>query len=136
MTGLGLWIGFAEVLMVQTPIVLLSSFAGVWLFYVQHQFEHTYWRRNEDWNFHQAALYGSSYYRLPKMLRWFTANIGLHHIHHLCSRVPNYRLQECLEGIPELSEAHPLTILASLKCVWFALWDEESNKMIRFRDLK
>jgi omega-6 fatty acid desaturase (delta-12 desaturase) len=135
-TGLGLWIGFAEVLMVQTPIVLLSSFAGVWLFYVQHQFEHTYWRRNEDWNFHQAALYGSSYYRLPKMLRWFTANIGLHHIHHLCSRVPNYRLQECLEGIPELSEAHPLTILASLKCVWFALWDEESNKMIRFRDLK
>lgn len=74
MTGLGLGIGFAEVLMVQMPIVLLSSFAGVWLFYVQHQFEHTYWRRNEDWNFYQAALYGSSYYRLPKMLRWVTTS--------------------------------------------------------------
>ncbi len=136
MTGLGLCIGFAELLMVQTPIVLLSSFAGVWLFYVQHQFEHTYWCRNEDWNFHQAAVCGSSYYRLPKVVRWFTANIGLHHIHHLCSRVPNYRLQECLEAVPDLRQARRLTISASLKCVWFALWDEERKKMVRFRDLK
>jgi omega-6 fatty acid desaturase (delta-12 desaturase) len=136
MTGLGLWIGFAEVLMVQIPIILLSSFAGVWLFYVQHQFENTYWRRSDDWNFHQAAFYGSSYYRLPTVLRWFTANIGLHHIHHLCSRIPNYRLQECLEAVPALRQGRRLTIFASLKCVWFALWDEEGRKMVRFRDLK
>lgn len=136
MTGLGLWIGFAEVLMVQTPIVLLSSLAGVWLFYVQHQFEHTYWRRNEDWNFHQAALYGSSYYCLPKMLHWFTANIGLHHVHHLCSRIPNYRLRDCVAEVPELRRVRRLTIFASLKCVWLVLWDEESQKMVSFRDLK
>lgn len=136
MTGLGLWIGFAEILMIQAPVILLSSLAGVWLFYVQHQFENTYWRGNEDWDFHEAALYGSSYYRLPGILRWFTANIGLHHIHHLCSRVPNYRLQECLEAVPELKQVRVLTVLASLKCVWFALWDEDHKMMIRFRDLK
>jgi omega-6 fatty acid desaturase (delta-12 desaturase) len=136
MTGLGLWIGFADLLMVQTPIVVLSSLAGVWLFYVQHQFEHTYWRRNEDWNFHQAALYGSSYYCLPKMLGWFTANIGLHHVHHLCSRIPNYRLQDCVAEIPELGRIRRLTIFASLKCVWLVLWDEESQRMVSFPDLK
>lgn len=134
--GLGLWIGFVEMLMVQTPIIFLAGCAGVWLFYVQHQFEHGYWRQGDDWNFQRAALHGSSYYHLPKVLSWLTAHIGLHHIHHLSSRIPNYRLQECLDAVPELKQVSRLTLVSSLKCLRFSLWDEASEKMIGFRDLK
>jgi len=134
--GLGVWIGFAETLMVQMPIIFLASCAGVWLFYVQHQFEHGYWRKEGDWDFKRAALHGSSYYHLPRVLSWITAHIGLHHIHHLSSRIPNYRLQECLEALPELKQVSRLTMAESVKCLRFTLWDETSEKMIGFRDLK
>ena len=95
-------LGVRDFLLVQAPITLLASSAGVWLFYVQHQFEHTYWAWGADWNVHTGALHGSSHYDLPPVLRWFTANIGIHHVHHLCSRIPCYRLGEALRDHPEL----------------------------------
>jgi omega-6 fatty acid desaturase (delta-12 desaturase) len=133
--GLALLVGPLELLKLHLPIVLLASSAGIWLFYVQHQFPNSYWRRSGAWNFHQAALLGSSYYTLPRLLQWFTANIGLHHIHHLCSRIPNYRLQECLDENPELRQAPRLTLLDSLRCARLSLWNEETGRMIGFRDL-
>jgi omega-6 fatty acid desaturase (delta-12 desaturase) len=135
MTGLVLWLGFTEALMVQIPIILLSSMAGVWLFYVQHQFEHTYWRRTDDWDFHEAAVRASSYYDLPQPLRWLTADIGIHHIHHLSSRIPNYRLHECLADIAELREVGRITLRDSFKCLRLALWDEEAGRLVRFSAL-
>lgn len=133
--GLALLVGPLALLKLHLPIVLLASSAGIWLFYVQHQFADSYWRRDGKWNFHQAALQGSSYYSLPRPLQWLTANIGLHHIHHLCSRIPNYRLQECLDENPELREARRLTLAESLRCARLALWNEETGRMVRFRDL-
>lgn len=134
--GLGLWLGFVEALMLQAPIILLSSAAGVWLFYVQHQFEHASWRREESWSFHVAAVEGSSYFDLPQPLRWLTADIGIHHAHHLCSRIPNYRLWECLTALPELPGVTRLTLRDSLKCVRLALFDEEKGRMVRFAALR
>jgi omega-6 fatty acid desaturase (delta-12 desaturase) len=133
--GLALLVGPVDLLKLHLPIVLLASSAGIWLFYVQHQFPNSYWRRTGTWNFHQAALQGSSYYILPRLLQWFTANIGLHHIHHLCSRIPNYRLQQCLDENPELRQAPRLTLLESLGCARLSLWNEETGRMIGFRDL-
>jgi omega-6 fatty acid desaturase (delta-12 desaturase) len=125
--------GVADFLLVQAPITMLAASIGVWLFYVQHQFERTYWEREENWNFHEAALRGSSYYDLPAVLRWFTANIGVHHVHHLCSRIPNYRLRECLAENPELLDCSRMTLLQSLKCIPLALWDEERKELVSFR---
>jgi omega-6 fatty acid desaturase (delta-12 desaturase) len=136
MTALALLVGPLALLKLQAPIVLLAASAGIWLFHVQHQFENAYWQRDGSWSFHQAALQGSSYYRLPRLLQWFTASIGLHHIHHLCSRIPNYRLQECLDANPELARARRLTLRESLGCARLALWNEDSGRMIRFRDLE
>ena len=98
---------------------------GVWLFYVQHQFEETSWAQDNDWNMHEAALHGSSHYDLPPLLRWFTGNIGVHHVHHLCSRIPFYRLPEVLRDHPQLTETSRLTIAESLHSVRLVLWDEE-----------
>lgn len=126
-------IGIQRFLMVQLPIITVASSIGVWLFYVQHQFEHTYWQHSSGWDFHTAALRGSSYYDLPKILRWFTGNIGLHHIHHLCSRIPNYRLQECFNANPELQQVTRLTLRQSLAGISLTLWDEEQQKLVRFR---
>lgn len=134
--GLGLWLGFAELAMVHLPIVLLSSLAGVWLFYVQHQFEHTYWRRDAEWDFHEAAIHGSSYYDLPRPLRWLTADIGIHHVHHLSSRIPNYRLAECLADHPELRAVSRIGLGDSLRCLRLALWDEEAGRLVAFRALR
>lgn len=134
-TGLALWIGLPNFLMIQAPIVVLSSLAGIWLFYIQHQFEHTYWRRDEDWTFHDAAIYGSSYYDLPQPLRWLTADIGIHHIHHLSSRIPNYRLRECLADNAELRNIGRITLRDSLKCLQLALWDEQTSRLVRFSAL-
>jgi len=132
---LAILVGPLALLKLHLPIVLLAASAGIWLFHVQHQFEDTYWQRDPTWSFHQAALQGSSYYRLPPLLQWFTASIGLHHIHHLCSRIPNYRLQECLDENPELHQVRRLTLLQSLRCARLSLWSEEAGRMIRFRDL-
>ncbi len=135
MAGLVLWLGFTQAFMVQAPIILLSTMAGVWLFYVQHQFEHAYWRRNDDWDFHESAVHGSSYYDLPQPLRWLTADIGIHHIHHLSSRIPNYRLHECLADNAELREVGRITLRDSYTCLRLALWDEKAGRLVRFSAL-
>ena len=135
MSGLVLWLGFTEALMVQAPIILLSTMAGVWLFYVQHQYEHAYWRRNDDWDFHESAVRGSSYYDLPQPLRWLTADIGIHHIHHLSSRIPNYRLRECLDANAELRAVGRITLRDSYACLRLALWDEAAGRLVRFSAL-
>lgn len=127
-------IGVGPFLLVQLPITLLAAGAGVWLFYVQHQFEETFWERERDWTFHEAALYGSSHYDLPRILRWFTANIGVHHVHHLSSRIPYYRLPEVLRDRPELGEVGRLNLLQSIKTLRLVLWDEEARRLVSFRD--
>jgi acyl-lipid omega-6 desaturase (Delta-12 desaturase) len=128
-------VGIKAFLLVHLPIMLLAGTAGVWLFYVQHQFERTMWARDGEWRLHDAALRGSSHYDLPAFLRWFTANIGVHHVHHLCSRIPYYRLPEVLREHPELREIGRLTLLESLRCVRLALWDEEQNRLVSFREV-
>lgn len=128
--------GVAEFLLVQIPVTMLASSIGVWLFFIQHQYEHTYWEADGNWSFHEAALRGSSHYDLPGILRWFTANIGIHHVHHLCSRIPNYRLRECLRDNPALRDVGRLTLFESLKCVRLTLWDEESKRLVGFRHLR
>jgi acyl-lipid omega-6 desaturase (Delta-12 desaturase) len=132
-----LWIaGPYTVLLVCLPVLLLAAAAGVWLFYVQHQFEEVYWRPDGDWAFQAAALQGSSFYDLPAILRWVTANIGFHHIHHLSSRIPSYRLRACFEENPELRRAPRLTLLSSLKCMRLAVWDDTQRKLLPFRELR
>src|SRR5207248_8398233 len=113
-----------------------AAAVGVWSFYVQHQFESVYWAHHESWDPMRAALEGSSYYRLPKILQWFTGNIGLHHVHHLRPRIPNYNLQQCLAEMPLLQAVEPLTLGRSLKCLWLNLWDEAERKMVGFRSLR
>ena len=128
-------VGLGPFLLVQLPITLIAGSIGVWLFYVQHQFEGTLWARDEAWNFHEAALNGSSHYDLPNVLRWFTANIGVHHVHHLCSRIPYYRLPRVLRDHPELGAIRRLTLLQSLRCVRLVLWDERRQRLISFREM-
>jgi len=127
-------IGLKAVLLVQLPIVLLAASVGVWLFYVQHQFDGTCWKRDSSWDLREAALHGSSYYVLPGILRWFTANIGMHHVHHLCSRIPCYRLPRTLSDHPELEATSRLTLMESIRGVRLALWDEEQRRLISFRE--
>lgn len=129
-------IGAKLFFLVLLPVSLIAAWVGGWMFFIQHQFEATHWSQGSDWDFHIAAIFGSSYYVLPRVLQWFTGNIGLHHIHHLCSKIPNYRLQECLDASPELQQLNRLTIWQSLRCVQLALWDEAQNKLISFRQLK
>jgi omega-6 fatty acid desaturase (delta-12 desaturase) len=126
------FVGIQAFLLVHLPIMLLAATAGVWLFYMQHQFEHTAWARDRDWQLHDAALLGSSHYDLPALLRWFTANIGVHHVHHLSSRIPYYRLPEVLRDHPELRAIGRLTLLQSLRCVRLTLWDEERHRLVSF----
>jgi omega-6 fatty acid desaturase (delta-12 desaturase) len=134
--GLGLIFGFVDLLLVQAPIVLLSSVVGVWLFYVQHQFEHTYWRKDPRWDFHEASVRSSSYYALPQPLRWLSANIGIHHLHHLSSRIPSYRLGACLADMPALQTLNRISLRDSVVCLRFALWDESARRMISFKHLR
>ena len=126
----GLW----TFLLLYIPVVAVASSLGVWLFYVQHQFEDTVWAKDPEWDARQAALHGSSHYDLPGVLRWFTANIGVHHVHHLASRIPFYRLPEVLEAYPELKGVGRLTLLQSLGCPRLTLWDEDSKRLIGFRE--
>lgn len=129
-------IGIKAFLFVHLPITLLAAMAGVWLFYLQHQFEQTTWERDDRWNLHEAALYGSSHYDLPPLLRWFTANIGIHHVHHLCSRIPYYRLSRVLREHPELGEVGRVTILQSFRFVRLVLWDEAQRHLVSFREIR
>jgi acyl-lipid omega-6 desaturase (Delta-12 desaturase) len=128
-----LTVGPRPLLLGYVPMILLASSIGVWLFYIQHQFEDTYWQAEADWDFRAAALHGSSFYDLPQALHWLTAYIGFHHIHHLCSKVPNYRLRACFEQNSELRPAKSLTLRDSLRCARLALWDEEQRKLVPFR---
>ena len=129
-------VGLVPFLLVQLPITLLASAIGVWLFYVQHQFEGAFWARDKEWSFHEAALRGSSHYNLPRVLRWFTANIGIHHVHHLSSRIPFYRLPEVLQDRPELGELGHLTLAQSLKAVRLVLWDENKSRLVSFKEAR
>jgi acyl-lipid omega-6 desaturase (Delta-12 desaturase) len=128
-------VGAGPFLLVHLPITFLGASIGVWLFYVQHQFEDTFWTHDKGWKFHESALRGSSHYDLPRVLRWFTANIGVHHVHHLCSRIPYYRLPLVLRDHPQLAAVGRLTLLESIKCVRIVLWDEVRQRGISFRDI-
>lgn len=130
--GLGLAVGFDALLAVQLPVILLASIIGVWLFSVQHRFEETLWARRDRWRYAEAAIRGSSYLRLPALLRWFTGNIGFHHVHHLNPRIPNYRLQACHEANAALEAAPVLTLRTALAAWRYALWDEDRGRMVRF----
>jgi omega-6 fatty acid desaturase (delta-12 desaturase) len=134
-TIISLIIGFESFLLIQIPVMWIASSAGVWLFYVQHQFEGVYWERAKEWNFVKAGLEGSSFYKLPKILQWFTGNIGFHHIHHLSPRIPNYLLEKCHQE-NEMFQIKPVNILTSLKSLSFRLWDEGKGQLIHFRHLK
>jgi omega-6 fatty acid desaturase (delta-12 desaturase) len=131
-----LTIGFRTYVLVQLPIILIAGVVGVWLFYVQHHFEGVYWARHDEWDPWRAALEGSSYYKLPRVLQWFTGNIGLHHIHHVRPRIPNYNLQRCYDEVPAMQAVKPLTIRESLKALRFSLYDEEQEKLVSFRSLR
>jgi omega-6 fatty acid desaturase (delta-12 desaturase) len=128
-------VGLDPFLLVQVPVVIISATIAVWFFYVQHQFEDTLWVHDGDWNFHQAALKGSSHYELPCALAWFTGNIGVHHVHHLSSRIPFYRLPEVIRDHPQLASLGRLTFLQSLHCATLAIWDERQKRLVSFREL-
>jgi|ERR1700722_4073081 len=128
-------IGFKAFVLIQLTVSAIAGAAGLWLFYVQHQFEGAYWARSADWSYTEAALKGSSFYKLPAILQWFTGNIGFHHIHHLNPRIPNYYLQRCHDADPFFATIKPVTLLASLKTLTFRLWDEQRNVFVGFRNL-
>ncbi|MFN3522630.1 MAG: fatty acid desaturase [Phenylobacterium sp.] len=134
--GLILVFGVAPVLVVNVTTLLLAATIGVWLFYVQHQFEGAQWSRNGEWTREEAALSGSSHYDLPPVLRWFTANIGVHHVHHLSSRIPFYRLSRVLRDHPELREVSRVGLLESLGFARLALWDESQQRLVSFREAR
>lgn len=133
--GLGLVVGYGRMAAVQVPVMALAAIAGVWLFSVQHRGERTVWIRHDDWDPTTAALRGSSCLRLPRLLQWFTGNIGFHHVHHLSPRVPNYRLQECHERIAAFRSVPELGFRQALHALRLVLWDEDGGRLVTFRDL-
>ena len=130
------FLGFWTYFCLQLLIVGISGAAGVWMFYVQHQFEDVYWERRDEWDYTAAAIEGSSFYKLPKVLQWFTGNIGFHHIHHLSSRIPNYNLERCHHSNPLFSEVKPITMLTSLRSMSLRLWDEQQKKLVGYKRLR
>jgi omega-6 fatty acid desaturase (delta-12 desaturase) len=136
--ALGLiWLfGLKAYLIIQLTVLMTAASAGVWLFYVQHQFDGVYWERGADWDYADAALQGSSFYKLPKVLQWFSGNIGFHHIHHLSPRIANYHLEKCHLAEPLFQTVKPLTLLTSFKSLTFRLWDEPRRKLVGYRHLR
>ncbi len=134
--ALSLVFGFGTYAVIQLIIMMVAGGAGVWMFYVQHQFEDVYWERGENWSFTAAALQGSSFYKLPRILQWFTGNIGFHHIHHLSPRIPNYNLEQCHRANPLFQQVKPITFISSLKSITFRLWDEKNRKLVGYRHLR
>jgi omega-6 fatty acid desaturase (delta-12 desaturase) len=126
------FLGFGTVVMIYLPIMLVAGSVATWLFYVQHQFERTYWEHTQEWDYTLAAMQGSSYYELPRVLQWFTGNIGFHHIHHLSPRIPNYNLQKCHEQNQVFQRVVRLTIASSLQTMWLVLWDEKRKRLVTF----
>ena len=131
-----LTIGWQAYVLIQIPIMVIGGAAGVWLFYIQHQFEGVYWERHEKWDFVAAALRGSSFYKLPRILQWFSGNIGFHHIHHLSPRIPNYNLESCYNSSPLFQAVKSITLRSSLKSLKFRLWDERSRCLVGFSAVK
>ncbi|MCR8641148.1 fatty acid desaturase [Paenibacillus sp. N1-5-1-14] len=129
-------VGFKAFLLVHGPIFLLSGAAGIWLFYVQHQFEDTYFEQDERWDYVMASVEGSSYFKLPKVLQWLTGNIGFHHVHHLSPKVPNYNLEKAHDNTPALHLVSTITIISSLQAIRFRLWDEHNKKFVSFREVR
>ncbi len=134
--GMSLVFGVKAYLLIQLLVIAVASSAGVWLFYVQHQFEDTYWERGDNWDYTAAALQGSSFYKLPRVLQWFSGNIGFHHIHHLSPRVPNYNLERCHKSNPLFQQVNVVTLGTSLKSIGYRLWDERQGKLVGFRHLR
>jgi omega-6 fatty acid desaturase (delta-12 desaturase) len=134
--SLGALIGFKELLLIQLPVTWIAAVVGVWLFYVQHQFEDTYWEHHEDWRYLPAALQGSSYFELPKVLQWFTGNIGFHHIHHLSPRIPNYNLEKAFKDNPLFQQVTTIHVWESLRTIRLKLWDEQQKRLVTFKHLK
>jgi omega-6 fatty acid desaturase (delta-12 desaturase) len=134
--GMTWLLGWKEYLMIQVPITMVAGVVGIWMFYVQHQFEDVYWEHRDEWDYTTAAIEGSSYYKLPKILQWFTGNIGFHHVHHLSSRIPNYYLEACHNSHPMFYSVKPITLLSSLKCINLRLYDEETRQLIGYRKLR
>lgn len=134
--GMSALLGLKTYLLLQLGVFGVAGCAGVWLFYVQHQFEGVYWERRPDWDYCTAALQGSSFYKLPKILQWFSGNIGFHHIHHLSPRIPNYNLEKCHRAEPLFQTVKPVTLFASLKALTFRLWDERRRKLVGFSVIK
>jgi omega-6 fatty acid desaturase (delta-12 desaturase) len=131
--ALGYIVGFKAYLLIQLTVLWFTSAAGIWLFYVQHQFEGAYWERSRMWDYTAAALEGSSFYKLPRVLQWFTGNIGFHHIHHLSPRIPNYHLERCHESASVFQRIKPVTLLSSLRSITFRLWDEQRRQFVGYR---
>jgi omega-6 fatty acid desaturase (delta-12 desaturase) len=134
--GLSWIFGIKAYLVIQLTAMMVAGSAGVWLFYVQHQFEGVYWERRGEWDYTAAALQGSSFYKLPKVLQWFSGNIGFHHIHHLSSRIPNYNLEKCHDANPLFQSVKPVTLFPSLKSFTFRLWDEPRKKLVGYGHLR
>ena len=132
-----IWVfGLKAYLIIQLTVLMTAGSAGVWLFYVQHQFEGVYWERSGEWDYATAALKGSSFYKLPKVLQWFSGNIGFHHVHHLSPRIPNYHLEKCHQAEPLFQTVKPVTLFSSLRSFTFRLWDEQRCKLVGFRHLR
>jgi acyl-lipid omega-6 desaturase (Delta-12 desaturase) len=131
------WVfGWKAYLVIQLAVVALAGSAGVWLFYVQHQFDGVYWERRGEWDYTKAALQGSSFYKLPKVLQWFSGNIGFHHIHHLSPKIPNYHLEKCHQAEPLFQSVKPVTLFSSFKSFTFRLWDEQRRKLVGYGHLR
>ena len=134
--GLSALFGLKAYLLIQLTVMTVAGSAGVWLFYVQHQFDGVYWQRHADWDYVAAALSGSSFYKLPRVLQWFSGNIGFHHIHHLSAQIPNYNLEKCHNAEPLFQRVPPLTFFASCKSVTYRLWDEQRQRLVGFGYLR
>jgi omega-6 fatty acid desaturase (delta-12 desaturase) len=134
--GLGWVFGLKAYLLIQLTVLMVAGAAGVWLFYVQHQFEGVYWERRDEWDYIAAALQGSSFYKLPRLLQWFSGNIGFHHIHHLSPRIPNYHLEKCHQADPLFQRVKPVTLFSSFRSFTFRLWDEQRRKLVGYRHLR
>lgn len=134
--GMSLIFGFTTYALLQLMVMLVAGASGVWLFYVQHQFEGVYWEREEKWDYTTAALQGSSFYKLPKVLQWFSGNIGYHHLHHLSPRIPNYNLERCHHSDPLFQSVKPITLLSSFKSLTFRLWDEQRRQLVGYGYLR
>jgi len=132
----GYFFGFKEVLMIYLPSIYLAAAFGIWLFYVQHQFEDAYWQPHEEWDYVTSAIAGSSYFKMNPVLNWFTGSIGLHHVHHLGPKIPNYRLQQAHDENPMFHDVTVITVMSTFRLVGLTLWDEDAQRLIRFMDVK